>query len=91
MKIFIPTNFVYLFIYLFIFQDLRDNIHDRENLEREHKTTRPRKRGRMNDSWATMGTVAGLLVVDQPAGDSVQISWTSHRQRIRRASSNRVD
>lgn len=45
----------------------------------------------MNDSWATMGTVAGLLVVDQPAGDSVQISWTSHRQRIRRASSNRVD
>lgn len=46
----------------------------------------------MNDSRATMETVAGLLVVGQPAGDSVQISWTSQiRQRIRRPSSNRVD
>lgn len=74
MKIFIPTNLTRLVYFFFFFQDLRDNIHDRDNLEREHKTTRPRKRGRMNDSRATMGTVAGLLVVGQPAGDSVQIS-----------------
>lgn len=86
-----PTNLTPLVYFFFFFQDLRDNIHDRDNLEREHKTTRPRKRGRMNNSWTTMGKVAGLLVVGQPAGDSVQISWTSHRQRIRRASLNRVD
>lgn len=41
-----------LFIYLFIFQDLRDNIHDRENLEREHiKRPDPEKGG----EWTIRG------------------------------------
>lgn len=46
-----------------------------------YKTLRASEKG-WNERFAeTIETVTGLLVVGQPAGDSVKISWTSH-QRI---------
>lgn len=61
---FLCRQILHLLFIFFFFQDLRDNIHDRDNLEREHKTTQKKganeqfvdndgKSGRFIGCWPT--------------------------------------